>query len=175
MSDPASTPRIHDTNRQRPHRLNLDQSIDYELTFTRRDGECLVSTRPVNSHGYRKLSYRGRVLSLPRLVLQRKLGRQVREDEDTRHMCHNRACVNPEHLETGSQSDNMQDMARAGRNFVPDNRGERCATAKLTANDVRAIRAAVADGAAQAPLGRRYGVGQDQISRIVSRKRWKHV
>ena len=32
-----------------------------------------------------------------------------------RHTCNNRACVRPEHLIPGTQSDNMQDMYKAGR------------------------------------------------------------
>jgi len=32
-----------------------------------------------------------------------------------RHMCHNPACVNPDHLETGFQADNIKDMMQANR------------------------------------------------------------
>jgi hypothetical protein len=32
-----------------------------------------------------------------------------------RHLCHNPACVNPSHLDSGTQFDNMQDMRKAGR------------------------------------------------------------
>lgn len=32
-----------------------------------------------------------------------------------RHICNNRACVNPTHLIEGTQKDNMQDMVKAGR------------------------------------------------------------
>jgi hypothetical protein len=30
------------------------------------------------------------------------------------HRCHNKACVNPEHLYLGTHRENMQDMARSG-------------------------------------------------------------
>ena len=32
-----------------------------------------------------------------------------------RHMCHNRACVNLDHLQSGTKKDNSQDMVHAGR------------------------------------------------------------
>ena len=32
-----------------------------------------------------------------------------------RHTCHNPACVNPDHLVSGTQTDNMKDMYQAGR------------------------------------------------------------
>ena len=31
------------------------------------------------------------------------------EDHVVRHRCHNRLCVNPEHLELGTQADNKRD------------------------------------------------------------------
>jgi len=33
----------------------------------------------------------------------------LREDEVVRHRCHNRLCINPEHLEEGSMADNKRD------------------------------------------------------------------
>lgn len=54
-------------------------------------------------------------------------------------------------------------------------RGERNVRALLTAEDVRAIRAARTAGAGSSELARRYGVSQPTISQIIHRKTWKHV
>lgn len=51
-------------------------------------------------------------------------------------------------------------------------RGERVATAKLTAEQVRAIRASTET---QTAIAARYGVRQTLISRIRRREIWRHV
>lgn len=54
-------------------------------------------------------------------------------------------------------------------------RGEQAGMAKLTEEDVRAIRSAYADGESQESIGKRYGVSQPNIGCIVRRKTWTHV
>jgi len=75
------------------------------------------------------------------------------------HLCHNRACVNPAHLEIVTSAENIQ----------------RGALAKLTKDQVLEIRARSAFGDSQRELGLRFGVSNQHISRIVNRKQWKHV
>lgn len=54
-------------------------------------------------------------------------------------------------------------------------RGEKHHKAKLTVDQVRAIRIAVDAGIAQRALARQYGVSRRAISFIVSRQNWGHV
>jgi hypothetical protein len=54
-------------------------------------------------------------------------------------------------------------------------RGERCGTAKLTADLVRAIRAANATGLGQKRLAKLYGVRPSTIWEILAGRTWRHV
>lgn len=87
------------------------------------------------------------------------------------HRCDVRACINPDHLFLGSDAENTADRHTKGR----DARGERHGRTHLTDADVRAIRAASADGVSQSALGRQYGLTQAAIWAIVHRKTWSHV
>ena len=90
-----------------------------------------------------------------------------------RHICHNRGCVNPAHLTTGTQADNIKDMDEAGRRFV--RRGEQAGRSKLTANQVLQIRKEKQDGVTYTELAKKYKVTDNSIAAIVMRKTWTHV
>lgn len=117
------------------------------------------------------------------------------------HHCDVRACVRPEHLFLGTQKDNVRDMVDKGRNPSGDQhphhlhpervrrgashgmvlhpeavpRGERNANAKLTADDVRAIRARMSGGETHAVIARDFRVHPQYLHLIAKRKRWAHV
>lgn len=86
------------------------------------------------------------------------------------HKCDNRACVNPDHLYLGTHGDNMADMARKGRS--PMLGGRMTPNAKLTADDVRAIRLSPLTGRELAP---QYGVSESSIRYARNGKGWQHV
>lgn len=87
--------------------------------------------------------------------------RQKRQDEITRHLCGNRVCVNPAHLEFGTRGENARDTLVHGTK-----------SAKLTPGRVRAIR--------KSPLSRKgliekYGVSKETIRRVLVGESWKFV
>lgn len=101
------------------------------------------------------------------------------------HHCDNPRCVRPGHLFLGTQRDNLVDMREKGRGRVPtarsgsahhwfgrDDRGERNPHARLTEDDVRAIRSS-GDGPTE--LSRRYGVSRAHIYAIRCGRAWAHV
>jgi len=89
------------------------------------------------------------------------------------HKCDNRPCRNEAHLFLGTHLDNMADRSAKGRTSrVGNNRGERNGGAKLTADDVRAIRKATGS---QRAIAKRFGVTDMAVNRILLRKAWCHV
>lgn len=84
------------------------------------------------------------------------------------HSCDNRKCVNPDHLFPGTAKENSQDAVSKGRMA----KGERGGMAKLTSEDVIAIRAA---NGRQWEIAERYGITHSNVSAIKLRKSWRHI
>jgi hypothetical protein len=86
------------------------------------------------------------------------------------HTCDNRKCVNPEHLYVGTGYNNNRDTI--ARNRGNRKKGENCSWAKLTEDDVRAIRQSTES---QNSLAKRHGIDQSTVSDIKNLKLWKHI
>ncbi len=96
-----------------------------------------------------------------------------------RHQCNNPACVNPEHLSTGTPKDNVADMLLAGTRYQPDTRGTKHPMCKLSEMDVHEIRAlspvlemVLGKANASKTLAARLGINRQTIDSIVSGKSW---
>ena len=94
-----------------------------------------------------------------RLYYENKFGilpKNIRLD----HLCRNRACVNPNHLEATTQQINIQ-------------RGQ---TSKLNPEKIIKIRKLYKERwGDQKQIGKFFGIGADQISRIVNFKCWDNI
>jgi hypothetical protein len=88
------------------------------------------------------------------------------------HLCRQKDCFSPEHLEWGSPSkNNGADKRRDGTAAV----GEVNARSRLTGAQVVRIRGLSSQGRSAASLGREFGVTAANIAAIVARKTWKDV
>lgn len=83
-----------------------------------------------------------------------------------RHSCDWPPCCNPAHISPGTPAQNSGDMVVRGRSKT----GERHWNARLTAEDVAAIRASTASSTVIAP---RYGVTARYIRKVRSGTRWR--
>ncbi len=94
------------------------------------------------------------------------------------HKCDNPRCVNPNHLFEGTPQDNSDDRAAKGRHKGWPNMthyGEGHGRAKLTEKQVREIRQRYASGEQQIDLAPLYGVSNVAISKITTRRTWRHI
>ena len=87
-----------------------------------------------------------------------------------RHKCDNPPCVNPRHLQIGTQAENVRDAVERGR--WPT--GETNSQAKLTESQVLEIRE-LAKTTPLNILAEKYSVDSSQAWRIVNRKTWRHI
>ena len=123
---------------------------------------CWEWTGSKNPNGYGTFSLHCVPYYAHRVSYAMANGGKIRRGMSVCHTCDNPGCVNPDHLWLGTGKENSRDMVKKGR----------CVKAKLTEEDVRWIRQL---GGTNADLARCFGVGGNCISKIKSRKSWKHI
>lgn len=90
------------------------------------------------------------------------------------HKCDNRRCCNPDHLFLGTQKENLEDMWAKGRASTSEQRATQ-GNAKLSPEDVRAIRALYDAGFSQQSIADFFSIHQTAVSKAIRRESWKEV
>lgn len=156
-----------------------------EVGWTETDAGCWEWSGPRQGPGYGRIrfpmgaaQYPGRTVAAHRMSYEIYVG-PIPAGFAILHACDNPPCVNPAHLRTSTQSENIKEMWRRGRSrsqILDMNDKAREAVRKISEDDVRAIRARhAAGGVTQKQLGSEYGITNVQVSRIINRQRWAHV
>lgn len=92
------------------------------------------------------------------------------------HSCDVRACVNPNHLWLGTDTENATDRDNKKRGGGHKRRGLRNGAVRLTEAEVREIRNRYGlGGVTLSDLGEEFKVHLSTISLIINRKIWEHV
>ncbi|MEU9611929.1 HNH endonuclease [Streptomyces sp. NPDC048209] len=107
--------------------------------------------------------------------------------EVARHRCDNRPCCNPDHLEWGSQADNVHDAMERGRRprrqvkpvqprKTPElARGSRHGRARFTEAEVLVVRSRHASGVSVYRIAKDTRASKRAIKMIVERTTWTHI
>ncbi len=123
--------------------------------------------------GYGQIAVPGTRKSVPvhRVAYETWIGPIPDDQPIVRHKCDNPPCINPEHLEIGTQADNVQDKVVRGRCI----RGESLSWAKMTDETVLEMRQKFSSGISRAILAKQYGISWSMADKICSGKSWTHL
>lgn len=144
-----------------------DEQFISSRVLVDQDGHWLWQRSTWN--GYGRMVRRG--VSMPAHVFSFLAHGGTRNDgEQINHTCHIRNCVNPAHLYSGTQKDNMRDMRSAGRSRIL--RGSDNGMSKIDAQAAIEIRES-RDPARH--VAARHGVSMSLVYAIRRGRVWRHV
>lgn len=136
---------------------------------------CIISPKGQTiKGGYKRHYYKGRTELAHRAAYEDKHG-PIPTGLVVRHKCDNPPCINPDHLELGTQKQNVADCYERGR--AVDIRGVEHHNARLTEEvvlEIKRLQLGYYSGQ-DTELSRRYGVTRSNIGLIRRGKAWKHV
>lgn len=159
---------------------------------------CWPWIKAKTKHGYGAFAINGRQMKAHRFACELIHG-PLAVGLEACHTCHTPACCNPKHVYGGTPTDrNRATVLRGRRNptrkakppvkrvrayrYRPSKkngpgkaRGEQVNTAKLTPDDVRAIRVAGANGESIRSIACRYQIVKETARLIIRREIWKHI
>jgi len=143
----------------------LEQHIGYL------GNDCLLwPFKSLTRGGYpNTIVFDGKKVAAHRVMCFLVHGEPPTSSHEAAHSCRSASsgCVHPHHMRWATRAENQHDRVKDGTH----NRGERCANSKLTESQVKEMRL-LSDQISQSALAARFGVGQWQVSRILSGKRW---
>lgn len=131
--------------------------LRFRSKFVVNERGCWTWTAYKNRDGYGKFSVYGRPISAHRYAYELANG-PVPGGACLDHLCRNRACCNPEHLQPVTQTVNV----RRGKN------------AKLSESEALEVCSRYAGGSITLKaLSEEYGITKGQVWKIVRGRRWK--
>lgn len=141
------------------------------------DTPCYLWNGPVDRHGYGKFSFNRQQVIASRWAYENFIG-PIPAKALVLHNCHQRNCVNHEHLRLGTAKDNAADAKAIGMSLA----GERNPHHKLSTKDIQDIRfmwinrdnfRALGMRVTQRGLCAQYNLSKAQMSRICNNLRWE--
>jgi len=135
---------------------------------------CILFDGCLTPKGYGRRSVKGKMKLAHRVVYCEHNGIALESIKGrvVRHRCDNPSCINPLHLEIGTQAQNVADAVERDRHA----KGDRHPNAKiswLVATQIRSEYAPRSKDCSMSALSRRYGLSKTQIYRILHDEKWK--
>lgn len=127
---------------------------------------CLLWIGDSYPNGYGRFWFEGRSVGAHRVAMRLARGEMPATGAIVLHKCDTPACVNPAHLSTGTQLDNMRDRNTKGRANLPS--GETHSAAKLSDAEIKEVTRRLALGERQQDIAHAFGITQSLVSRIKS-------
>ena len=130
------------------------------IDYTINDDGCWVWNWSVHPKGYATVQVNGRARKAHRVAYELANG-PIPDGQIIRHLCGNPSCINPEHLQAGTITENSRDMVAAGNQVIQ----------KLMLDDAAEIRRIFAeDGISRGEIARKYDVTPSTIGYIIANK-----
>lgn len=151
------------------HGLSLLERIELHYIPEPNSGCWLWEGGTAGNNGYAAIARKSGSRMVHKIMYEIHKGKTPKGKE-VRHTCDMPICINPDHLLLGTHADNMRDASVRKR--FPDRSGDKNNLAKLTAEQVREIRA---DPRGSNTLARVYSVDRTLIWAIRANRIWKNV
>jgi hypothetical protein len=156
--------------------INLGKITKFgkEIILEKQDNGCIKClSHCQDTDGYTRIRYNGKHERLFRVIYMQKYG-EIPKGMLIRHKCDNTWCCNIEHLEIGTQKDNVRDMIERGRDaYHRPNiscRGEKNKQNKLNEKQVKEI---YLSNLGYKRLSKIYNVSTTNIRNIKKKFQWK--
>jgi DNA-binding XRE family transcriptional regulator len=126
---------------------------------------CWIWNQTLTKAGYGRISVCGKRRLAHIVSCEAKYGYKQPDGQVTRHLCDNKSCVNPDHLEFGSQYQNIIDT-------IISNKDNRFRTEEIV-KDIRNTHNK--DGLTREERAKKYNLSLCTMNNIEKRKTYKHI
>lgn len=142
----------------------LEDNVNYNAD------ECLIWPFGRNHFGYAAVYWRGRAQGAHRVMLCLAVGEPPSVSHEGAHSCGRgtSGCVSPKHLSWKTHLENMRDRIRHGTS----NRGTTNGQCRLSDQQAREVKLALAHGDKVAEIAERFDVSVGAIRNIKSGRNW---